>query len=60
MIKSRGMKWADHKASMKEGRSAFKIVTGKPTGKRLLGRPRCIWEGNIKMDLKELGISMRN
>ena len=40
--------------------SAFKILTGKPTEKRPLGRPRHSWEGNIRMDLKEIGINMRN
>ena len=39
---------------MEEGRSAFKILTGKPTGKRLLGRPRRRWEDNIRMDLEEI------
>ena len=38
---------------MQESKSAFKILTGKPTGKRPLHRPRCKWEGNIRMDLKE-------
>ena len=37
----------------------FKILTGKPTGKTPLGRPRRRWEDNIKMDLEEIGISMR-
>ena len=41
---------------MEEGKSAFKIVTGKPTGKRPLGRPRRRWEDNIRMDLEEIGI----
>ena len=45
---------------MEEGRSAFKILTGTPVGKRLLGRPRHRWEDNIKMDLKEIGINTRN
>ena len=45
---------------MEEGRSAFKIVTGKPTGKRLLGRPRRRWENNIRMDLEKIGINVRN
>ena len=45
---------------MEEGRSAFKILTGKPTGKRPLGRPRRRWEDNIKMFLKEIGINTRN
>ena len=53
-------RWADHVARMEEGRSAFKILTGKPTGKRLLGRRRYIWEENIRMDLKEIGINTRN
>ena len=43
---------------MEEGRSAFKIVTGKPTGKRPLGRPRRRWEDNIRMDLEEIGIGL--
>ena len=37
---------------MEEGRSVFKILTGKPTGKRPLGRPRRRWEDNIRMDLE--------
>ena len=41
---------------MEEGRSAFKILTGKPTRKRTLGRPRRRWEINIRMDLKEICI----
>ena len=45
---------------MEEGRSAFKILTGKPTGKRPLGRPRHRWESNIRMDLKDIGSSARN
>ena len=39
------------------GRSAFKILTGKPTGKRSLGRARRRWEGNIRMDLEEIGMN---
>ena len=45
---------------MEEGRSAFKILTDKPTGERLLGRPRRRWEDNIRMDLKEVGINAGN
>ena len=45
---------------MVEGRSAFKILAGKPTGKRPLGRPRRKWEDNIRMDLKQIGINSRN
>ena len=43
---------------MEDGRSAFKILTGKPTGKRSLGRPGHRWEDNIRMDLKEIGIRL--
>ena len=45
---------------MGESRSAFKILTGKLTGKRPLGRPRRRWEDNITTDLREIGINMRN
>ena len=45
---------------MEEGSTAFKILTGKPTGKRPLGRPRRRWEDNIRMNLKEIGINTRN
>ena len=41
---------------MEEGRSALKILTSTPTGKRSLGRPRHRWEDNIRMNLKEIGI----
>ena len=47
-------------AGMEEGRSSFKILTGKPTGKRPLGRPRRRWEDNIRMDLEEIGINAGN
>ena len=42
---------------MEEGRSAFKILTGKPTGKRPLGKPSSRWEDNIRMDLEEIDIN---
>ena len=45
---------------MEEGRSAFKMLTGKTIGKRTLRRPRHRWEDNIRMGLKEIGINMRN
>ena len=45
---------------MEEGRSAVKVLTGKPTGKRPLGRPRRRWEDNIRMDLEEIGINTGN
>ena len=43
-----------------ESRSAFKILTGNPTGERLLERPRRRWKDNIRMALKEIGINTRN
>ena len=45
---------------MEEGRSAFKVSTGKPTGRRPLGRPRRRREDNIRMDLEEIGINAGN
>ena len=45
---------------MKEGRSAFKILTDKSTGNRQLGKSRRRWEADIRMDLKEIGINTRN
>ena len=60
VIKSRRLRWAGHAARMEEGRSAFKILIGKRTGKRPLGRPRRRWEDNIRMDLEEIGINAGN
>ena len=45
---------------MEEGRDAFKILAGKPTGKRPLGRPRRRWKDNIRMDLGEIGTNAGN
>jgi hypothetical protein len=58
VIKSRRLRWVGHVVRMEEGKSAFKILTGKPTAKRPLGRPRRRWENNIGMDLKEIDINM--
>jgi hypothetical protein len=55
VIKSRRMKWAGHVACMGEGRGVYMVLVGKPVGKRPLGRPRCRWEDNVKMDLQEVG-----
>ena len=57
VIKSRRLRWAEHAARMEEGRCAFKTLTGKPTGMRPLGRSRRRCEDNIRMDLKETGVS---
>jgi hypothetical protein len=56
VIKSRRKRWAGHVALMGEGRSVYRVLVGRPEGKRPLGRPRRRWEGNIKMDLSEIGI----
>ena len=47
-------------ARLEEVRSAFKILTGNPTGKKPLGRPRNKWEVNVLMNLKEIGANARN
>jgi hypothetical protein len=52
MIKSRRMRWAEHVARMGEKRNAYRMLVGKPEGKRPLGRPRCRWVENIKIDLR--------
>jgi hypothetical protein len=51
MVKSRRMRWAGHVARMREGRGVYRVLVGKPEGKRPLGRPRRRWEDNIKMEL---------
>ena len=60
VIKSRRLRPAGHVARIEEGRSAFKMLIGKPTGKKLLGRSRRRWEDNITKNLKQLCISTRN
>jgi len=55
VIKSRRMRWAGHVAHMGEGRGVYRVLVGKPEGKRPPGRPRCRWEDNIRMDLREVG-----
>ena len=49
------MRWAGHVARMGEDRAAYKVLVGKPEGKRPLGRPRRRWVDNIRMDLQEVG-----
>jgi hypothetical protein len=56
IIKLRRMRWAGHAARTGEKRSAYRILVGKPEGKSPPGRPRCRWEDNIKMDLREIGL----
>ncbi|KAJ4433767.1 hypothetical protein ANN_16079 [Periplaneta americana] len=52
-IKSRRLRWAGHVARTGESRNAYRVLVGRPEGKRPLGRPRRRWEDNIKMDLRE-------
>jgi hypothetical protein len=47
------MRWTGHVARIGEVRGAYNILVGRPDGRRPLGRPRCRWEDNIKMDLRE-------
>jgi hypothetical protein len=54
MIKSRSMRWAGRVARRGEKRNAYKLLLGKPEGKRPLGRPRLRWVDNIKMDFGEV------
>ena len=48
VIKSRRMRWAGHVACMVEERGVYRVLVGKPEGKRPLGRPRRRWVGNIR------------
>jgi hypothetical protein len=48
------MRWAGHVARIGEKRNAYRILVGKPEGKKQLGRPRRRWVDNIKMDLREI------
>jgi hypothetical protein len=60
VVKPRRLRWTGHVARIEKGRSAFKILTGKPKGKRPLGRPRGKWEDYIRMDHIDIGINTRN
>jgi hypothetical protein len=55
VIKSRRMRWAGNVARIGDRRGVYRVLVGKPDGKRPLGRPRRRWEDNIKMDLQEVG-----
>jgi len=55
VIKSRRMRWVDHVLHMGERSGIYRVLVGKPGGKRPLGRPRCRWEDSIRMDLQEVG-----
>jgi len=55
VIKSRRTSGAGHLERTGESRRVYRVLVGKPEGKKPLGRPRCRWEDNIKMDLEEVG-----
>jgi hypothetical protein len=60
VIKSRRISWAGYVARVGEGKDVYRVLVGRPEGKRPLGRPRRRWEDNIKMDLREIGIDGAN
>jgi hypothetical protein len=55
VIKSEIIRWEKHIAHMGERRGVYRVLVGKPEGKRSLWRPRHNWEDNIKMDLQDVG-----
>jgi hypothetical protein len=55
IIMSRRMRWAGHVVRMGEKRNAYRLLVGKPEGKRPLGRPRHRWVDNIRVGLGEVG-----
>ena len=58
VIKSRRMRWAGHVARMGEERGVYRVLVGKPEGKRPVGRPRRRLVDNIRMDLQEVGCGL--
>jgi hypothetical protein len=60
VIKSRRFRWAGHVARMGEGRGVYRVLVGKPEVKKPLGRPKCRWEDNIELDLRERGTDAAN
>jgi hypothetical protein len=54
MIKSKRMSWAEHIARMGEKMNEYRILVGKPDGKKPLGRQKCRWVDNIEMDIGEI------
>jgi hypothetical protein len=55
IMKLRKMRWAGHVARMGEKRNAYRLLVGKAEGKRPVGRPRCRWVDNTRMDFGEVG-----
>jgi hypothetical protein len=55
IIKSRRLRWVGHVARMGEKKNTYRLLVGKLEGERPVGRPRCRWVDNIRMDLGEVG-----
>jgi hypothetical protein len=55
VIKSQEMRWAEHAARLEKRIGAYRVLVGKPQGKRSFGRPRCRWKDNVKLDLQGIG-----
>jgi hypothetical protein len=60
VIKARRMRWAGHVARMGEGRGVYRVLVGRPEGKRPLERPRHRWEDNVKLHFRVIGIDGAN
>jgi hypothetical protein len=60
VIKSRRLRWAGHVARMGEGRVVYRVLVGKPEGKRPLGRPRHRWEDNVGWIFKKWDVGVRS
>jgi hypothetical protein len=58
IIKLRRLRWAGHVAQMREKRNVYRLLVGKSEGKRPLGRPRCKWMDDVKMDLLDIGLNV--
>jgi hypothetical protein len=58
IIKSRRKRWVGHVAQMGEKRNVYRLLVGKPEGKKPLGRPRHRWIDNIKMEFLEIGLNV--
>jgi hypothetical protein len=58
IIKWRRMRWTGHVARIRKKRNVYRLLVGKPEGKRPLGRPRHRWIDNVKVDLLEIGLSV--
>jgi hypothetical protein len=54
------IRWVGHVACMGEGRGVYRVMVGRPKGKRPLGRPRHRWKDNLKMDIRKIEINGAN